>query len=103
MSNTVKRGDTHAITLTVKDSAGLPVDLTGATVRLLASITNSPDPAEVLPATITDAVNGVVTHTLTGALLAGTYQIEVEATIGGVITTAPTDGYATLIVKADLG
>lgn len=103
MSNTVKRGDTHAITLTVKDSTGAPVDLTGATVRLLASVNSSGDPATVLPTTISDAVNGVVTHTLTGSLLAGTYSIEVEYTIGGVITTAPTDGYATLVVKADLG
>lgn len=101
MSSTVKRGDTHTITLTVRDSENALVDLTGATVRLLALPTSGGE-VIVLPSAL-GAGTGTVVHTLSGNLAAGTYSIEVEATIGGVITTAPTEGYATLTVTADLG
>jgi hypothetical protein len=103
MSNTVKSGDTHAITLTVFDDVGAPVDLTGSTVRLLAKLAAG-GTLEVLDATLDAApTTGMVHHTLTGTLVAGTYNVEVEVTLGGVITTAPTEGYATLIVTPDLG
>lgn len=104
MSNTVKKGDTHAITLTVFDTVGstpTPLDLTGATVRLLAKAGEAT--TVVLTATLdADPTTGIVHHTLTGTLPAGTYKVEVEVTQGGAITTAPTTGYATLIVEDDL-
>jgi hypothetical protein len=104
MSNTVKTGDTHAITLTVFNDVGAAKDLTGATVRLLAKLQGSADPATVLTATLDgNPTTGKVHHTLTGLLAAGTYDVEVEVTLGGVKTTAPTEGYATLIVAPDLG
>lgn len=94
MSVQVKRGDTHDITLTVN------ADLTGATTRLLA---RGPDATvAVLAHTITDAVGGVVTHTLTGLLTAGIYYLELEITRAGKITTAPTVGYLILEVAPDL-
>ena len=102
MSNIVKSGDTHSITLTVNDSAGSPVDLTGSTIRLLARI-NDDSAAMVELTSALGAGTGEVTHTLTGTLPVGTYNVEVEATIGGVTTTAPTEGYATLVVTQDLG
>ena len=99
--STVKHGDTHTITLTVKDSAGDAVDLTGATIRLLATPVRGGEVIEL--AASLGAGAGEVEHTLSGSLDAGTYSIEVEATIAGVTTTAPTEGYATLKVFADLG
>lgn len=99
--NTVKRGDTNLITLTVKDSAGVAVNLSGSTVRLLA-VPISGGGATVLSASL-GAGTGTVEHLLTGTLAVGTYSLEVEVTQGGVVTTAPSEGYATLIVTPDLG
>lgn len=101
MSNKVKRGDTHAITFTVNDEAGAPIDLTGSTVRLLAKLQGG-STLETLAASL-GGTTGTVVHNLDGDLAVGTYDVEVEVTLGGVITTAPTDGYATLIVTQDLG
>lgn len=100
--NTVKRGDTNDITLTIKDDNNEPVDLTGATVKVIANPVGGGS-AETLAPTVLGSDPGTVVHTLTGNLAAGTYQVEVEVTKDGVITTAPTTGYATLIVEADLG
>jgi hypothetical protein len=103
MSNTVKQGDTHSITLTVYESVGgvpTPLDLTGSTVRLLAKL--GTETTVILTAAL-GVDPGTVEHTLTGTLAAGTYSVEVEVTQGGAITTAPTEGYATLIVTPDLG
>ena len=99
---TVKRGDTHAITFTVTDESGAPVDLTDATVRLLARRRSVGAALTVLTASVTDATNGVVSHTLTGVLEAATYDIELEVTADGEITTAPSDSYLTLTVVKDL-
>lgn len=104
MSNTVKQGDTHSITLTVYDTVAgtpTPLNLTGATVRLLAKL--GADALIILTASINaDPATGKVHHTLTGTLEPGTYNIEVEVTQGGTITTAPTTGFATLVVTPDL-
>lgn len=98
---TVKQGDTHTIAWTVQDGSGIPVDLTGATVRVLCR-RDSSTPAEVLESTVTDAAAGVISHALTGDLTAWLYRVEIECTQDGVITTAPTDGYDQLKVVADL-
>jgi len=94
---TVKRTDTHDTTWTV------PLNLTGATVRLVAE--HRPTGATVPLATvITDAVNGIVTHTLTGTLALGVYDCELEVTTaGGQEITFPNEGYETLCVARDLG
>jgi hypothetical protein len=102
MSSTVKRGDTVTMTLTVKDSAGVAINLTGATVKVLAKNTATSE-VSTLSSTISDAPNGKVQHVFTGSLAEGTYNVEVEVTDDGVIATAPGDGYGTLIVKPDLG
>lgn len=103
MTNTVKFGDTHSIELTVYGGdPPLPVDLTGTSVRLLAK---SGESATVeLDATLdADPTTGKVHHTLTGTLPVGTYDVEVEDTVGSIKTTSPTIGYISLIVAQDLG
>lgn len=95
MTATVKHGDTHDITLTVG------VDLTGAQVRVLAR-RGSAAPI-VLATDPIDLVAGVLSHTLTGTLEPGNYNVEVEITRDGKIQTAPTVGYTRLNVASDLG
>lgn len=97
---TVKQGDRYPITYT------LNMDLTGATARVIAKKVEDAS-VVVLTATVTDAPGGVVTHTLTGDLDAGTYQVEVEVTSGTEIVTFPTSqtrgpNYDTLVVLPDL-
>lgn len=98
---TVKQGDTHAITWTVQDATGAAVNLTGATVRVICRRFSAAT-STVLASTASNPTGGVVSHTLTGLLDPGSYQIEIECTQSGVITTAPTGGYDTLVVVADL-
>jgi hypothetical protein len=101
--NTVKFGDTHTVTFTVKDSAGVPVDLSGATIRVLAVLDGDADQTTIVLASALGGGTGEVTHTLTGTLPVGTYSIEVEVTQGGTVISAPSAGYATLQVVAGLG
>jgi len=99
----VKTGDTYPITFTTGG-----YDLTGATVRLLARRVGDTT-TTVLPSTVTDAAGGVITHTLTGTLTAGTYDIEAEVTKAGEVVTFPTaqdDGtpmFLRMRVVPDLG
>lgn len=102
MSETkVWRGDKHAVSWRVT-SAGALVDLTGATVRLVAK------PREVggepldLECSVTD---GVVTHQLDGSLPVARYDIVVEASRLGQVVTYPdaATGPEHLIVRADVG
>lgn len=86
----VKRNDTHEVSWKTN------MDLTGATVRLIA---REGEIATILPSTI---VGDTVTHKLTGTLPVGRYRIEVEATINGDIITFPNDRYARLDVFPDL-
>lgn len=90
----IKAGDTHAVQWKAN------MDLTGATVRLVAKPrTGVP---LVLASTVTDAEEGVVSHTLTGTLPKGTYQVELEVTKGVEIITFPNNTYAQLTVIPDL-
>jgi len=94
---TVKRTDTHDTTWTV------PIDLTGATVRLVAEY-RATGATVPLASVITDAPNGIVTHTLTGTLALGVYDVELEVTMAnGQEITFPAEGYETLCVARDLG
>jgi len=91
---TVKTGDTHVIQWKAN------LDLTGATVRLVAKPrTGAPI---VLASTVTDAAEGLVSHMLTGTLPKGPYDIELEVTDGSEIITFPNSSYARLNVIADL-
>ena len=99
--STVKFGDTHVITFTVKDSDNAPHDLAGATVRVLARPVGGGD--FIVLTSALGAGTGTVTHTLTGTLAVGSYSIEVEVTQSGAIITAPSAGYANLTVVPNLG
>ena len=90
----VKAGDTSPIQWKAN------ADLTGATVRLIAKLPDG-DPVE-LDAVVTDASEGLITHTLTGTLAPGEYYVELEVTQGSAIATFPNDGYSILTVTADL-
>lgn len=99
---TVKHGDTHDITFTVRDEAlNTTVDLTGATAKLHAQL-NTGGTIHVLDADVTDPKQGQVTHTLDGTLPVGCYDVEIELERNGQITTTPTDGFETLTVRPDL-
>jgi hypothetical protein len=77
------------------------MNLAGCTVRLLAQKNGA---TQELATVITDAPNGIVTHTLDGTLDIGTYKVELEVTRAGdnLIVTFPNKGYETLVVAADL-
>lgn len=98
---TVKRGDTYPVVYSVN------MDLTGSTTRLLAMNRSTKVTLE-LDHDITDAPEGEVTHTLTGALTVGIYQVELEVTTqDGEIVTFPTSQtgqpqYDTLRVIEDI-
>lgn len=105
-NTTVKRGDTHDITLSVT-SNNLPVDLTGSTAtaqaRAANTATSDPTTPITLAVTITDPTNGILTHTLTGTLPAGQWNVEVVVTAPtGKTTTYPTTGFAVLTVTPNL-
>lgn len=94
MTVTVKHGDKYPTTWTAN------MDLTGAAVRLIAR-KNGGDPI-VLPVTVSDPTDGIVTHTLTGTLDVGSYHVELEVTLGEEVITFPNDTYERLIVVRDL-
>lgn len=100
---TIKRGDRYDIAFHIRDAVGV-VDLTGATVRLLARHRQTGGPATLLTSVITDVTGGVVTHTLDGTLDAlGMWDLEIEITDGLQITTAPTSGFIEIRTVNDLG
>jgi len=90
----VKAGDTHPIEWKAN------IDLTDAQVRMVAK-TRAGIPIP-LACDVADGPQGIVQHTLDGTLPHGTYRVELEATVGGEVITFPSDGYAQLIVRADL-
>ena len=81
---TAKKGDQYPVTFTAN------TDLTGATIRLTARPRGTTIAPTILPATITDAPGGVVTHTLTGTLPVGAWYVELEVTRAGQVVTFPT-------------
>lgn len=90
----IKQGDTHEVSWKAN------MDLTGATARVVAK--DRDGLVTVLASTITDAAEGLVTHTLTGTLALGSYKVELEVTDGGQIITFPNNSYASLTVIPDL-
>lgn len=93
----VKAGDKHAVQWRVN------MDLTGATVRLVAQpLKPYGTPALVLASSVADAEDGVVEHTLSGELPVGVYRVEVEVSSGSDVITFPNDSYVTLEVIRDL-
>jgi hypothetical protein len=96
---TVRQGDTHAVYWQVLDD-GSPIDLTGMTAEIHLRPAKGGTALE-LPAVV-DAIEQRIKHTLTGALVPGTYLLEIELTKDGVIATAPTAANDTLTVVAQI-
>lgn len=92
----IKQGDQFPVTFTVNH------DLTGATTRLLARHLSRTGVLEELDHTVTDAENGVVTHTLDGTWTVGKHYLELEITQAGETRTAPTNGQCVLRIDPDL-
>lgn len=91
---TITRGDTETLVITIKDSAGVGINITGRTYR--AQIRATKDAATISAAftcVLTTPASGVVTCTLTpnqtSALATGTQFWDFEETItsSGVVTT----------------
>lgn len=92
----VKQGDKFPVTFTVNH------DLTAATTRLIVRHLTRDGELETLPHTVTDPVEGTITHTLDGTWGIGRHFIELEITQGTEIRTAPTDGFHIIRVVEDL-
>lgn len=82
-------------------SAGVAVDLSAATVRLLAK----PLAGGAVVVLANSVVTSTVTHTLTGTLAVGRYQVVIEASQGGQVITYPDPNAEQhhLTVTADIG
>ena len=103
----IKRNDTApAFTATLRDAAGVAVNLTGATVRFLMRNPRTRTLKVAAAMTILDATAGRVSYAWqTGDTdEAATYQVEVEVTFGdGTIETFPNGEHHELQVIKDLG
>lgn len=96
-SVTIKRGDTHVLKFSI-EGTGITT-LTGASGQIHVK------PRRVNPTILSFPVSlagNVATWTLDGSLPVGQYDIEIQLTVDGRITTAPSDGYLRLVVLADL-
>jgi len=89
---TITRGDTEVIVITMKDAAGVPVNITGRTYR--AQIRLTKDTSTVTGSfvcVVTGAATGEVTCTLTAGLsasfAAGKYYWDFEENNSGIVTT----------------
>lgn len=87
------RGDTNAIEVTVEDSSGDAVDITGYSFTLSVSASSEPDgltPLFSVSGSIASAVAGTVTFTPSAANTdhVGSYWYDIQMTdAGGLITT----------------
>lgn len=103
---TIKQNDTHPpLDATLSDASG-PVDLTGATVKLLLKSLGSGTTTLVGDCTLTGALTGQVRYTWVEGDTAAvnTYNGEFEVTWPSLKkTTFPNTGYFTVEIKAELG
>lgn len=99
----LKYGDQSPVLVqTLQDADNLPVDITGATVRL--HVMNQKN-LNVIDAVITidDAANGIVSYAFDGTLPVGNYRYEIEVTYADTaIETFPNVGYDLLVISRDL-
>lgn len=86
-----KRGDTEMVW-------AVNMNLAGANVKAFAKAANGA--ITELPAVVNIDGNVVIT---TSSLVVGSYNLEVQVTVGGKIATFPDSGYVKLVVVQDLG
>ena len=86
------RGDTETVVVTMKDSTGTAIDITGRTYR--AQIRTTKDSSTIdasFSCAVSNAASGEVTCTIlpvtTATLTVGTHYWDFEETSGGVVST----------------
>ena len=106
MAFTIKKGDTSpSIQSTLKDSAGVAVDLSGATVKIhmkaIGASTLKVDEAM----TVVNATSGIVRYDWSSSDTdtSGTYYVEFEVTkADNSVETFPNNGNATVVITKSL-
>jgi hypothetical protein len=102
----IKENDTSpALRAVLKDSDGVSVDLTGASVRFHMRNANGGILVVNKPATIVTAASGIVDYNWDAedTTVVGQFEIEFEVTFpDGGIQTFPNQGYGTVVVADDL-
>lgn len=103
----IKRGDTvPALMIRLADGAGDPVNLTGATVRVIGWRDGEVVINDAEPSKSTTEAGTIVTHEWTAEETAvlGRIYAEVEVTYDDAsVQTFPADGFLTIEVVPDLG
>jgi len=102
----IKENDTSpALRAVLKDSDGVAVDLTGASVRFHMRNTSNNNVVVDKAATIVTAASGIVAYNWQAddITVVGQFEIEFEVTFSdGGIQTFPNQGYGTVVVADDL-
>jgi len=102
----IKQGDlSPAFQLTLKDSAGTAVNLTGSTVRLHLYTQDKATVVLDKSATLVDAVNGVVKYEWVDGDTddAGWFWVEFEVTYAdSTVETFPNSGYIGVVIEPQL-
>lgn len=84
----IHAGDSLAIIVHVKDDAGAAKDLTGATVEAAAKLVTGNGSAVAATTSLGVAASGEISVSFAaGALGAGTWEIQVRATLSAVVQT----------------
>ena len=89
---TLRTGDTETVSVTLQDSAGAPIDITGRTYAAQVRATaDAASPLATFSCSITNAASGQFACTLsaatTAALTAGGGVWDLHETYGGTVTT----------------
>lgn len=106
MAFTLKQNDTSpAMTATLQDAAGAPVNLTGASVRFHTRRNGKAAATVDAAAVIVNAAAGSVRYNWSppDTAISGTYQAEFEVTYAdGSIETYPNTGYIDVVIIDDI-
>jgi len=102
---TRKKGDTgYPITATLK-AAGTPVNLTGGSVTItMVNRISRAVKVNAAACTITDAPNGAVSYQplSTDVDTPGVYDVEFRATLAGLVSHYPSEGFEPLTIQDNL-